>query len=189
MNISFAKDGNWKEQLLQCYTFRMSETPDFTQREKCIAGIANPTHKEGFDNISLISKEKYGVGVTATLHCSFVGDGCPEIILVEQPRTDPDGAVRYDHCFEVVLWQNGINVWRYHPVDGKCVCHQRLGLTYSVPQNTVHELTVTVKEDQLLINLNGQKTLLRTEDLPEKFYIGVTACEGEVELYDFTVRE
>ena len=189
MKISFAKDGNWKEQLLQCYTFRMTEAPDFTQREKCIAGVTNPTHREGFDNISLITKEKYGLGATATLHCSFQDFGCPEIILVEEPKTWDDGVVRYEACFETVLWKNGINVWRYYLENGQCPHHLRLGLGYAVAEDTIHELIVKVQEKELVITLNGQTTTLRTEDLPEQVHLGVTACEGEVQLYDFTVEK
>ncbi|MBE6933869.1 MAG: hypothetical protein E7462_02280 [Ruminococcaceae bacterium] len=188
MEISFAKNGNWCEKLTQAYSFRFTETPDFTQKEDCITTAVNPNHREGFDNISLLSKEKYGVGVCATLHCQFDDVGCPEIILVENLEDCADGAVRYGACFETVLWKNGINVWRHYRDDGKCHWHLRLGLTYPVAEATTHELTVQVQEQALSITLNGQNTVLRTEDLPERFHIGITACEGIVRLYDLKIE-
>ena len=188
MKISFAENGNWKNELVQAYTFRFTETPDFTQLEDCISTAVNPQHWEGFDNISLLSKERFSLGVTATLHCAFEGVGCPEIILVEEPETCADGAVRYGDCFETVLWKNGIYVWRhYRENDGCCHWNMRLGMTFPVSEGDIHELTVQVLDKQLHITLDGQKTVLRTEDVPNRFHIGVTACEGIVRLYDFEV--
>lgn len=189
MNISFSQNGNWQQMLTQAYSFRFTETPDFTQKEDCITTAVNPNHREGFDNISLISKEKYGVGATATLHCAFEELGCPEIILVPEAETCEDGAVRYGACFETVLWKNGINVWRHYRDEGKCHWHLRMGLTYSVAENAIHELKVQVLENALSITLNGQNTVLRTEDLPQSFHFGVTACEGIARLYDFKIEE
>ena len=188
MKISFAKDGNWKEALTQAYSFRFTETPDFTQLEDCISTAVNPDHREGFDNISLLSKERFETGVTATLRCAFEDVGCPEIILVEEAEQCSDGAVRYGGCFEVIPWKNGMNVWRhYREVNGCCHWHIRLWLTFELEENRIHELTVQVLDKQLVITLNGQKTILRTEDLPHRFHVGVTACEGIARLYDLEI--
>jgi len=188
MLIDFSK-GCWSDaDLTTAYSFRFTETPTFTQEQDHIRTAVNPQHREGFDNISLLSKETYTAGVTATLHCSFDALGCPEIILVENLEDCADGAVRYGACFETVLWKNGINVWRHYRDDGKCHWHLRLGLTYPVAEATTHELTVQVQEQALSITLNGQNTVLRTEDLPERFHIGITACEGIVRLYDLKIE-
>ena len=108
--INFAK-GQWTQEDLQtAYSFRFTETPDFLQNEDHIANQVNPDHREGFDNISLVTPETYGTGAKATLRCSFEGKGCPEIILVEQPEKCEDGALRYGACFEIVLYQGGVNI-------------------------------------------------------------------------------
>lgn len=190
MDISFAKGGNWQEHLFTAYSFRFTETPVFTQLTDCITTAVNPEHREGFDNISLLSKERYTLGVTATLRCAFDGLGCPEIILVEEPEQCEDGAVRYGDCFEIVPWKNGMNIWRhYRENDGCCHWHLRLWLTFPVAENDIHELTVQVLDKQLHIALDGQKTILRTEDLPNRFHIGVTGCEGIARLYSLKITE
>jgi len=186
--FSFAR-GQWDDPALQvAYTFRYTQTPEFKQGDDFIASAANPDHPEKFDNISLLYREPVGAGVTATLHSSFEGLGCPEIILVEQPELCEDGAVRYGACFEIVLYKNGINVWRHYRDDGKCHWHKRLGWQFPVTENEVHELTVSVRENYLDLVLDGKKLLLRTEDLFERFNIGMTVCEGVARLYDFTVE-
>ena len=55
-HYSFANDA-WKKELVQAYSFRFTETPDFTQAGDHVTTAANPTHREGFDNISLLSPE------------------------------------------------------------------------------------------------------------------------------------
>ena len=180
--------GKWNPQdFIQAYSFRFTETPDFHQLPDCIAGDVNPSHREGFDNISLLTKETYTVGAKAEIRCAFEGLGCPEIILVEAPELCVDGAVRYGACFEVVLYQGGINVWRHYREEGKCFWHLRMGLGYPVAENQIHTLRVEVRENYLDITLNGQKTSLRVEDLFPRFHMGVTVCEGIARIYDMQV--
>ena len=58
----------------------------------------------------------------------------------------------------------------------------------NVTENDIHTLTVTVEENYIIYNVDGKQTKLRVEDLPESFYIGITACEGIARLYDYTVE-
>lgn len=178
----------WNEELNTAYSFRFTENPKFTQKDGHITTLPNSEHREGFDNISLLTKEKYTLGVKATLRCAFEDLGCPEIILVPKIESCPDGETRYGACFEVVLWKNGINVWRHFRDDGRCHWHLRLGDTFNVTENDIHTLTVTVEENYITYDVDGNVTKLRTEDLPKEFYLGITACEGIVRLYDYTIE-
>ena len=182
-------NGEWKEALTTAYSFRFTETPEFTECPDHIATVVNKDHREGFDNISLLSKESYTAGVRARLRCAFDGLGCPEIILVKQPEQCEDGAVRYGECFEIVLWKNGVNVWR-HFMDGehKCSWHLRLGLKKPVSEGDIHELTVETKKNYIVFSVDGVSAEVRTEDLFDSFRVGVTACEGIVRLYDFEIE-
>ena len=189
-HVSFANE-SWKDQLRTCYSFRFTETPEFKQQADHITTAVNKAHREGFDNISLITSETYGAGVKATLRCAFDGLGCPEIILVKKPESCSDGAVRYGQCFEVVLWKNGVNVWRHFmdERDHRCYWHKRLGLTMPVAEGELHTLEVQIHKDYIIYIVDGVRVKLRTEDLFEEFYLGVTACEGIVRLYDFQIEQ
>ena len=185
---SFA-DESWKQGLVQAYSFRFTETPAFTRAGDHVTTAVNPAHREGFDNISLLSPTPYAAGVSAKLRCAFDGLGCPEIILVKKPERCDDGAVRYGECFEIVLWKNGVNVWRHFMDEHrKCSWHKRLGLTMSVSEKEIHELEVKTEKDYITFSVDGISAKLRTEDLFERFYVGVTACEGIVRLYDFRIQ-
>ena len=189
-HVSFA-NGQWREDLTTASSFRFTETPDFTQREDHVTTRKNPDHREGFDNISLLDPQRYGAGVKVQMQCAFDGLGCPEIIFVEKPEMCPDGAVRYGACFEVVLWKNGINVWRHYmdAADHRCYWHKRLGFTMPIAEGQTHVLTAEVVKDYIVFSVDGVKLQLRTEDMFEQFYVGVTACEGIVRLYDLRISQ
>ena len=183
-------NGQWNgDELLTCYTFRYQEAPAFAQREDHIGNAVNPEHKEGFDNISLVTKERYTSGVKASLRCAFEGLGCPEIILVPEVENCPDGVARYGACFEIVLYKNGVNIWRhYMDEEHHCSWHKRLGVQIPVAENEQHTLCVEVKENGLEFSVDGWKTFLRVDDVPERFHIGMTMCEGLVRLYEWNVE-
>lgn len=185
--ISFAP-GAWQDRLMPAWTWRYNETTPVRQGEDCIYIAENPAHPEGYDNASLLTPDRFAPGVRATIRCAFEGIGCPEIILVPETQLNDRGEAQYGACFEVVLWKNGINVWRHYREDGKCYWHKRLGLTYPVAENTLHTLTVEVGETELTVTLNGQTTTLRTEDIPPRFHLGVTLCEGVARIYDFVIE-
>lgn len=188
--ISFANK-NWTEELQEAYSYRFTETSHFKQAEDHITTAVNAQHREGFDNISLITRRAYSGGVRISLRCAFDGRGCPEIILVKKPERCDDGVVRYGECFEVVLWENGVNVWRHYmdETDHRCYWHKRLGLTLQVAEKDLHQLDVEIMEDYIFFSVDGVCAKLLTEDLFEQFYVGLTACEGIVRLYDLHIEE
>jgi len=190
ISIDFSCE-SWRQALSHAYSFRFTETPVFTQAEDHITTAVNPAHREGFDNISLLTPETYTAGAKATLRCAFEGLGCPEIIIVEKTEACPDGALRYGACFEVVLWKNGVNVWRHFmgEQDHRCYWHKRLGLTMPVAEHAIHTLEVEIIRDYIVFTIDGVSSKLRTEDLPRQFHMGVTACEGIVRLYDLQIEQ
>ena len=188
MKIDFS---SWNgDELLRAYTFRYAETPVPASTPKGIETKVNPLHKEGYDNVSYLSKNAYAAGVKARLKCSFEGMGCPEIILVEKPELCPDGAIRYGACFEIVLYKNGVNVWR-HYMDENHVCswHRRLGVEFPVSENDMHILEAEIKEKEIVFSVDGIKATLRTEDLFEKFHLGLTLCEGIARAHEMEIFE
>ncbi len=184
MKYTFAEN-NWNPAALHmAHTWRYEARTPYRQGVDCIYSNKNPDHPEGFDNVSLVTKETYTTGDVAAIRCSFEGLGCPEIILVPALDFDETGA-RYGACFEIVLYEKGINVWRHYRQDGKCSWHNRLRLTSPLEPGKVHALQVEVLEHDLAITLNGVRHTLRTEDLPEKFHFGITMCEGIARVYEF----
>jgi hypothetical protein len=187
--IDFSNPDWKKESLVNAYYFfKGAETPEFTQQEDCIATCANPNFSWGYDDISLVTTEQYDAGVELSLTCAFEGRGCPEIIFVEDLKRHTDGSFRYGPCFEVVLHKGGLNVWHHFLEDGSR-WHKHLGLSFPVAENETHTLRVKTAKKMLLIQAADQTITLHVEDLPERFHVGLTGCEGIVRLHEMTISE
>ena len=188
MNYQFGAGHDMPEALIRCYSHRFTETPDFTVYEDGIGSSVNKEHREGFDNISLITRDTFTAGTKAEIVCSFEGLGCPEIIIVPETDLCDDGAVRYGACFETVLWCNGYNVWRHYRDEGRCHWHRRLGLTYPVAAGEKHTLTVEYQAKYMIITVDGFSTTLRVDDLPERYHVGITVCEGVAKIHSLKIE-
>ncbi|MBQ8507564.1 MAG: hypothetical protein IJ466_09075 [Clostridia bacterium] len=186
--ISFAK-GKWnREDFILAFPFRLRDTSAFIQEEDCVSGGANPEHSEGFDNFSLLTRETYGPGVRACTHSMFEKRGCTEIIFVPEISRGESGEKRYGACFEIVIYKGGVNVWRHYYDEGKCSWHKRLGMEFPLDENEAHTLAAEVQPHYLVFTLDGKKTILRTDDFPERFHLGITCCEGAARIYDLSIE-
>ncbi len=189
MQKNIFKEEEGMKNLFPAYTFRYTNSPEITKENDYITTRINKEHPEGFDNFSLLSEKKYKVGVKATINCEFEGLGCPEIILVNEAEKCDDGVMRYGACFEIVLYKDGVNVWRHYRENGKCSWHKRLGVNFNVTENEKHKLSLEVCENYFNIDVDGQTSSLRVDDIFDDFHIGLTACEGIARIYDFTIND
>ena len=189
MYVSFRK-GEWNEdRITHAYTYRFPDTNKFLQYDEYIENAVNPSIDFGYDYLSLITREKFPLGTTITTRCSFSGLAAPLLIFSENLDLCEDGSYRYGNYFEVVLYKDGINVWRlWREEDGTVTWHRRLGAEFPVTENEIHTLSVTLEENYFVIDLDGMKLHLRAEDLFPSFYLGITGCEGPCKFYDMTVE-
>ena len=189
MKIDFSHS-NWAAGALDyAYSYRFEETPVFVQKEDCIENQKNPGAAYGYDNISLLTPEKYHPGVTVSARCAFEDLGAPLLVLAPWMEKDPRGVSRYGDYIEVVLWKNGVNVWRMWLQDGEVTWKQLLGVDFPVSEREIHRLSVTVGTDTLEITADDKKILLAVEDLYPSFHVGLNACEGINRFYDLEVSE
>ena len=137
-NISFIPGGWDNGELVYAYSYRFEETPVFLQREDCIENRKNDGAVYGFDNISLLTSEKYGPETTVTARCAFEDLGAPLIVLADSMARDSRGVCRYGDYLEVVLWKNGVNVWRMWMVNGTVTWKQLLGVEFPVSEGSEH---------------------------------------------------
>jgi len=189
VNIVFKK-GMWEDKLTYANSFRFVEMPEFIQEDEHVHNRRISDDKFGYDNISLMTREMYGCGTKITATCSFDNFGAPLIVIAEKLHMCDDGRLRYGDYFEVVLYENGVNVWRMHMDDDRKVTwHKALGVELTVAAGEKHALSVEIKENYLIIETCGQKLTLRVYDLPDKFHLGIDACEGINRFYDMSIEE
>ena len=119
MNIKFAENAWNQDELIYAYSYRFEETPEFIQKTDCVENTKKPDTVYGFDNISLMSLEKFGLGTKLTTRCAFEDLSAPLLVNADQLSTGKRGIVRYGDYVEVVLWKNGVNVWRMWMENGE----------------------------------------------------------------------
>ena len=189
MNISFAKDQWNLDEITYAYSWRFEETPVFAQKEDCVVSCENPEATYGFDNISLLTREKYTPGVTVSTHCAFDSYGAPLLVIAKDMETDQRGVWRYGEYIEIVLWEKGVNVWRMWFEGGKVTWKLLMGVEFPVTCVEAHLLSVKINADSLEIRADGHNMKLRIEDMYESFHLGLDACEGINRFYDFKITE
>lgn len=193
IRIDFSNPG-WQSHLQYAYTRRFPITNTFTQEENCIVNHADPAWNFGFDNISLVTKEKFDANVTLSTECSFERYGAPLLMMAKELHPDENGILRFDDYLEVVLWESGINVWRLwydgkDPAEGGMTWRLLAGIEFEVAAGKVCDLRVTVREKTMNIQVDGHRIELYVPDIPDAFYAGIDACEGINRFYSFSVSE
>lgn len=189
-HIEFTK-GNWEDKIEHAYTVRFDENPKFIQEEDCVRNEANPAVLFGYDNISLMTREKYPANTQIEL-CAEIcgGDACAVITLANDLFENEAGVLKFADYIEVVLWHTGVTVWffEYSPEEG-LKWHRRMRTRFPVAENVKQKLTVQVLEKYIRILVGEQDMLLKIEELPEQFHVGVDVCEGITKLYSLTIKE
>lgn len=188
MRYEFAP-GKWEHGLIYAYSYRFPGAPVFVQQADHVHNRKISEERFGYDNISVMTRETYGSGAKVSTTCSFDSFGAPLITIADALHEEADGSLRYGEYFEIVLYENGINVWRMHMDAAKNVTwHKALGVEFPVAAGEKHLLSVEIREKTMVIRACGQQITLYAEDMPERFHVGIDACEGINRFYDFTIE-
>ena len=187
MTIHFSRNAWSSDDLVYAYSYRFTDRPVFTQFDDHIENKADPDGPGGYEYISILTPRQYGTGTSVSTHVSFEGDGAPLIVLADKLYREPDGTLRFGEYIEVVLYKNGINVWRMWCRDGKVTWKKLMGVQYPVTTGELHTLTVTAGEEGLNIAADDRTMSVYIPDMYRSFHAGINACEGINRFYDMTV--
>ncbi|MDD4098915.1 MAG: hypothetical protein PHC30_09100 [Lentisphaeria bacterium] len=127
--------------------------------------------------------------VSATL--LFEDRMAPELVLAGELGLDAKGRPEYREHWEIVLYDEGINVWHHEIRDGKPFWRKAAYLKTPFQPGVQYTLEALVefpaggKGPQLSVTCDGKRFGCLLPTLPEPFHVGVTACEGVNRFYDF----
>ena len=103
-----------------------------------------------------------------------------------------DGLKEFREHWEIVLFDQGINIWHHEFKDGKPSWYLAAYLEAPFVPKERHVLTVRVQPRRgrmvLTAACGGKEFGYFDPDLPPKFHVGLTACEGPCRFYDFKVK-
>jgi len=189
MKISFAKKGNWRDALRRAFILRFHAKADFIQEEDAVADPLDDHFNGRYAYIGALTDEIFENGTEAALRCSFEGTGAPMLMFAEDAKPDADGDFRYAACIEVVIWQHGVNVWRYTRQGVILHHHHAMADFLPLAEGEIHDLRVKIDRKNLLIQIDGKGSSVRIPDMPEKFRVGAALCEGVSRLYELQINE
>lgn len=179
--------GNWEKDFVYVNSDRFPFEPRFFQEDDCIVNGKNSMMDDGFDYTTIMTKKKYGKGTKIRLTCSFEKFGAPLITLTDKIIKNEEGNLRHSSCYEIVVWEEGLNVWHIFEENNKIKWVQLLWLKFHLESGVKHDLFVEIMDECVKVVLHGNEVSLRIEDLPEKVYLGITGCENINRFYNLKI--
>lgn len=187
--FNFSKDMWNPEEWSYVTTERHPEVTPFLQDACAISNTYYDEEETRPQYISMIYNEELTGSFSASTKCSFKSYGAPIIVIADEPTRLEDGTLRYGLHIEVVLYQNGINLWY---IDGtNNTIEQIVREEFPVEANTIRKLNVSVDLDKMwiIVKLDGEKGkhIIPWPKLAnfKKYFVGITACEGINSFYSF----
>lgn len=167
------------------------EYKEFTQEANYIKNNFNKNTND-FDYISLVTKEKFSSGIKVHTKCSFEKYGAPLIVITDDISPNKDGINQYGLHFEIVAYEEGCQVWHiapYPPRVEKPIKPTLIGKSlFRIEENSEIDIEVLIEKNKLLITINGRRLDVEHPELPDNFHVGITACEGVNNFYEFDVE-
>ena len=116
----------------------------------------------------------------------------PLIVITPELDADDQGRPAFKKHYEIVLYNEGINVWHYTYENGNLSWHLAAFARAPFEPKKRYELKVTMakgkREMRMTVECGGVKFGLEDPELPSSFYAGVTGCEGRNRFYSFSAK-
>ena len=181
------KKGAWNpNDFIQVTSLRTDGRVPFMQEEDSIVNDTPKAKMMEHNYISLLTRDEYDLPLTAQTVCSFENFGAPLIVFSNDVHTTPDGFPVYGHHFEVVAFEEGINVWELNGAEKPI---KRAFARFPVQANRPLTLTVKLAHGVLRADIDGQPLTAEIPTMPDRMRVGFTACEGVNRFYDFRIAE
>lgn len=166
---------------------RFNYRENFIQEPNCIVNRYDDVRSD-YSYISMVMKDRLPDGASVSTTCSFENYGAPLIVLCGKLHTLPNGMLQYGTHFEVVPFEDGLNVW-YLTLENNQVKPVALArYRFPLRGNDKLSLRVTLSRQQMDIYLQQFHFTLHSDKFPTEYYAGITACEGINRFYDFSVE-
>lgn len=142
---------------------------------------------------AMVLKDMAEIGQTVSSVMSFDYRMAPVIVLSKGLERSAAGEPMFGEHWEVVLYDEGLNVWHHSTKDGKPVWYKAAYLKAPFNKDTRYNLEVTVSKKrngvkEMTVKCCGYEIGYADNDLPDSFYAGIIGCEGRNRFYDFKIR-
>ena len=193
MKVTFNK-GGWNENDFRyAYSPACFDRVSFRQEDNSIVN-AEGKSLFGYEYISILDKTPHKVGVVAEVECSFEKFGAPLIVLSDDIMVNEKGEWIYGKHFEVVAYEEGINVWKIVPDPSRVERPIKTALlaskSFTIADNSRIIIRMEIEDGCIKSTVNGESLDVEIEDLPKgDFWVGITACEGINRFYSLSIED
>lgn len=172
------------------YSPHSKNVREFELRDGYIANFPKGNH-DGYSYTSIISKETYTAGAKIHTKCAFERFGAPLIVFGNDMSDGENGMKLYGLHFEVVAYENGVNVWHIvpdpsneeRPIKPTLIASMK----FTILPDEMTDITVAFGKGEFDMEVNGHKETVSHKDIPETFRVGITACEGPNKFYEINI--
>jgi hypothetical protein len=141
---------------------------------------------------SMVVARPFEGNLTVRTAFMFEDEMAPLIVLAPELGQDAQKRPEYREHFEIVAFNEGINVWHHTWADGKPAYKKAAYWRFPLQPKTRYVLEVQVNHSgngpMMVVRLDDREMGYLDASLPTKCYVGVTGCEGVNHFYDFAVR-
>lgn len=180
MKYDFAKK-DWKNDFKYAYSLVANTFCEFTEEADHLMSGYNEK-AGGYDYISIVHKDVFEKGVKVSVKCSFDHYGAPLLTFANSLWTDGEGRLRYGDHYEVVAFENGCNVWYITEAEEGAERPFKVAncirLRFPIEDKSMIDMSAEMLDKALRINVNGFDLDLPIPLIADKFYVGITGCEG-----------
>ena len=142
---------------------------------------------------AMVHKERGVMGQTVSSTMGFDHRMAPLIVISEKLDKSPEGEPMFGEHWEIVLYDEGLNVWHHMIKDGKPFWYKAAYLKVPFKKDTPYNVEVKVSKTrkgvkEMVVKCGGYEMGYIDNDLPDSFYAGIIGCEGRNQFYDFKIK-
>ena len=200
VEVSFTP-GSWSmDDWLLVKSPRWEYKHGFVQKSDCIENeCPNVSGEEVFKKYNskvysaMVHRQRAVLGQTISSKMGFDHRMAPLIVISEKLDKSPSGDYMFGEHWEIVLYDEGINVWHHMIKDGKPCWYRAAYLKAPYKKNVPYNLEVKVVKTrkgvkEMIVKCGDQELGYVDNDLPDSFYAGIIGCEGRNRFYDFKIK-
>ncbi|MBE6732061.1 MAG: hypothetical protein E7564_10265 [Ruminococcaceae bacterium] len=183
--------GSWEKDFMYVYGPQAGiYGKKFRQEENFVINTESEDSKKD-EYVSIVTKERYGIGTKISTVCDFDSYGAPLIVFSDDIE-EKNNTLFYNLHFEVVAWENGCNVWHILPYwerkEKPFINTKIASVPFKIEDRSKINLSVTLLEGKIECEVNGKKFTVENPDIPKICHVGITACEGVNRFYELTIE-
>lgn len=189
-NFELVRSSRWPD-----HAGKWLQGPDFifntTPSDASAPEMLNPRAGETYT--AMVWNKPLSGDVKITMSSSFDFRMAPSIVIAKELR-EVNGVKQFGEHFEIVLFDQGLNVWHHWFENGKQVWRKAAFLNAAFAPLVKHTMTVELKQTHrgllITVSCGGQQFGYLEPTAPQaNYYVGLVACEGINRFYDFKVEQ